>query len=281
MDLMKRCVEIEPSSFEEAVKQLFWVNGMLVEYDSIVRNNVWDVVPTLENKLVVSSRWLYKVNKVVYGHVEKNKARFVAIGFSQVEEIDYDETFYPVARINSYFIVLGFTKIEVDTNLNHITISGKLLIIVLYVDDLSLTGDDKLMKSCKEDSEREFEMKVLGLMHYFMAMEVWQCDDEIIVSLGKCANLILKRFYMESSKPMETPLTGNWRKGDATSGEVVEAIIHKKLVGSLMYLVKAGMDMCYAINHLIQDMVNLNKLYLKATKHVLRCLKGTTQYGLW
>ena len=74
---------------------------MVEEYDSIVRNNVWDVVPILKNKLVVSSRWLYKVKKVVDGSVEKHKASFVARGFSQVEGIDYDETFPPVARYSS------------------------------------------------------------------------------------------------------------------------------------------------------------------------------------
>ena len=69
---------------------------MVEEYDSIVRNSVWDMVPRLKNKSVVSSRWLYKVKQVVDGSVENHKARFVACGFSLVEGIDYDETFAPV-----------------------------------------------------------------------------------------------------------------------------------------------------------------------------------------
>ena len=56
-------------------------------------------------------------------------------------------------------------------------VEGKLLIIVLYVDDLILTGDEKLVKSYKEDLEREVEMKDLGPMHYFLGMEVWQGDE--------------------------------------------------------------------------------------------------------
>ena len=74
-------------------------------------------------------------------------------------------------------------------------------------------------------------------MHYFLGMEVWQGDGELFVSQGKYANEILKKFHMESNKPRETPLAGNWRKEDATSGEVVEVTIYKQLVGSLMYLV--------------------------------------------
>ena len=52
-------------------------------------------------------------------------------------------------------------------------VEGKLLIIVLYVDDLILIGDDQFIKSCKEDLAREFEMKDMGLMHYFLGMGVW------------------------------------------------------------------------------------------------------------
>jgi len=78
-------------------------------------------------------------------------------------------------------------------------------------------------------------MKDLGLVHYFLGMEVWQGDGELFLSQGKYANKILGSFFMERNKPMETPLAGNWRKEDATSGEVVEVTIYSQLVGSLMY----------------------------------------------
>ena len=58
-------------------------------------------------------------------------------------------------RIDSYFIGLGFTKSEANANLYHIMVEGKPLIIVLYVDDLILTGDDYLIQSCKEYLARE------------------------------------------------------------------------------------------------------------------------------
>ena len=76
-------------------------------------------------------------------------------------------------RIDSYLIGLGFTKSEADANLNQILVECKFLIIVLYVDDLILTNDEQLIRSCKEDLAREFEMKDMGLMHYFLGLEVW------------------------------------------------------------------------------------------------------------
>ena len=74
MALAGECVDTEPSSFEEAVQQPVWVDAMVEEYDSIVRNSVLDVVPRPEKKSVVSSRWLYKVKKAIDGSVEIHKA---------------------------------------------------------------------------------------------------------------------------------------------------------------------------------------------------------------
>eukprot|EP00253_Pinus_taeda_P002940 PITA_02940 len=176
---------------------------MVEEYDSIMRNSLWDVVPRLGDKLVVTSRWFYKVKQAADGNIEKHKARFVARGFSQ----QAPRAWY--TGIDSYFIGLGFTKSEADVNLYHIIVDGKLLIIVLYVDDLILTGDDELIKSCKKDLAREFEMKDMGLMHYFLGMEVCQRDGEVFISQGKYANEILRCFHMDMCKPMETPLAGN------------------------------------------------------------------------
>eukprot|EP00253_Pinus_taeda_P011121 PITA_11121 len=181
---------------------------MVEEYDSILCNSVWDVVPRLGDKLVVSSCWLYKVKQAADGSVEKHKARFVARGFSQVEGIDYDETFAPIARYSSIRSMLalsaqmGFTNSEAEANLYHIMVEGKPLIIIIYVDDLILIGDDQLIKSCKEDLAREFEMKDMGLMHYLLGMEVWQKYGEVFVSQGKYANDILRCFHMEKCKPM-------------------------------------------------------------------------------
>ena len=91
----------EPSPFEEVVEDLVWVDAMVEEYDSIVRNSAWEIFPRTEGKSVVGSRWIYKVKQAADRSVEKYKARFVSRGFSQIEGIDYEETFAPVARYSS------------------------------------------------------------------------------------------------------------------------------------------------------------------------------------
>jgi len=75
-------------------------------------------------------------------------------------------------RTNNYLQGLGFTKSEAYADLYCIIVGGLSLILVLSVDDLILTGADNLIQDCKEKLAREFEMKDIGLMHYFFRLEV-------------------------------------------------------------------------------------------------------------
>jgi hypothetical protein len=77
------------------------------------------------------------------------------------------------ARIDGYMMSLGFTKSDVDPNLYYKVENGFPLILVLYVDDMFLIGDEKLIVGCKREIASKFEMKDLGLMHYFLGLEVW------------------------------------------------------------------------------------------------------------
>ena len=69
-----------------------------------------------------------------------------------------------------------------------------------------------MIVKCKKDLTSEFEMKDLGLMHYFLALEIWQQFDEIIISQGKYALEMLKRFGILDCKPNVTPMESNLKK---------------------------------------------------------------------
>ena len=97
MALMSKCIVTEPSYFEEEVQEPTWVDAMVEEYDSIVRNSAWEIVPRPVGKSVVGSQWIYKVKQATDGSVEKYKEIFVAQGFSQIDGIDYEEIFATVA----------------------------------------------------------------------------------------------------------------------------------------------------------------------------------------
>ena len=65
---------------------------MIKEYQSIMKNDVWDIFPRPEGKSAVTSKWIYKIKHAADGIIDKYKERFVARWFSQVEGIDYEET---------------------------------------------------------------------------------------------------------------------------------------------------------------------------------------------
>ena len=75
-------------------------------------------------------------------------------------------------RIDNYLQSLGFTKSDADSNMYLKVVENHPLILVLYVDDLFLTGEEQQIARCKRELTSEFEMKDLGLMHYFLGLEV-------------------------------------------------------------------------------------------------------------
>lgn len=115
-------------------------------------------------------------------------------------------------RIGSLLIKLVFTKTNVDQNLYFKTIQGMPMILVLYVDDLFMTGSEPLILQCKRELASEFEMKDLHLMHYFLGLEVWQKPSEICLSQGKYVDKLLERFGMAKCKSMNTPMEMNFKK---------------------------------------------------------------------
>ena len=76
-------------------------------------------------------------------------------------------------RIDKFLTSLGFTKSKVDSDLYYKVEEGNPLILLLYVDDLFVTGEDGLIDDMKRKFSVKFEMKELGMMHYFLGMEVW------------------------------------------------------------------------------------------------------------
>ena len=76
---------------------------------------------------------------------------------------------------------MGFQKSETDPNLYFIMVGDDLLVLLLYVDDLFITGRERPIAACKKDFATEYEMIDIGLMHYFLGLEVWQEPGHIFL----------------------------------------------------------------------------------------------------
>ena len=87
-------------------------------------------------------------------------------------------------RIDNFLSNLGFTNIKIDSNLYYKVEDGNPVMFLMYVDDLLVTGMDGLIVHTKWKLASEFEIKDLGMMHYFLGMEVWKSADGISLDKG-------------------------------------------------------------------------------------------------
>eukprot|EP00253_Pinus_taeda_P009893 PITA_09893 len=175
---------------------------MVEEYDSIIRNSVWDVVPRLIEKSVVSSRWIYKLKQAEDGSVEKHKARFMAKGFSQVEGIGYEDTFGPVVRYS--------------------------LIISILVVSAQMECDEKVVKSRKRIRDE-------GLGAH--ALFPWYGRLDICFDVNQLSQVMVKatKIYWKTTKNVLVYLRGTTHFGlwyILEKGVKLQGFTHGDLAGS-------------------------------------------------
>ena len=265
--------------FEDAIKDMKWIEAMDEEINAIERNKTWDLVELPKGKEVIDVKWVYKTKSNVEGKIERHKARLVVKGYKQQYGRDYEETFAPVARIktmravlsiaaqnkwkvyqmdvklaflngvlmediyieqplgnekkgqkhkvcrlkkalyglkqvprawynriDSYLLENGFEKCEGEPTIYIKENDGKLLIVVLYVDDVIFTdNDDYLIENFKIVMKEEFEMTDMGLLSYFLGIEVEQNGNEILFHkqnmLMKCWKDLICRRAKQQSHP--------------------------------------------------------------------------------
>ncbi|KAH9800792.1 hypothetical protein KPL71_000795 [Citrus sinensis] len=100
--------QIEPKSFADGENDESWIMAMQEELNQFERNNVWELVPNPEHQSIIGTKWVFRNKMDESGVVVRNKARLVAQGYNQEEGIDFDETFAPVARLESIRMLLAY-----------------------------------------------------------------------------------------------------------------------------------------------------------------------------
>lgn len=185
------------------------------------------------------------------------------------------------SRIDEYLSKLGFVKSLSESTLYIKGDHANFIVISLYVDDLLVTGNNvELIQQFKDDMLQVFEMTDLGEMSYFLGMEVEQKNGEIFISQRKYAKEILKKFNMESCKSMSTPMCQKEKLCKDDGAEQVDETLYRSLIGCLMYLTATRPDILYVVSVLSRFMNCAKESHFKATKRVLRYVKGTLNYGI-
>ena len=327
---------------------------MKEEIDALEQNQTWDLVPKPRDVKPISCKWVYKIKRRPDGSIERYKARLVARGFSQQYELDYDETFSPVAKLTTVRVLLAFAANKVwnlwqmnvknaflhgemdreiymiqpmgfqnqdhpehvcklrkalyglkqaprawygkiaefltqsgysvtpaDTSLFVKANEGKLAIVLVYVDDLVITGDDEEeIPRTKENLSVRFQMKELGQLKHFLGLEIDRTQEGIFLCQQKYSKDLLKRFGMLECKPISKPMEPNAKMCAHEGKDLEDATMYRQLVGSLIYLTLTRPDISYAVSVMSRYMQNPKKPHLEAVRRILRYVKSTIDYGL-
>ncbi|RVX01052.1 Retrovirus-related Pol polyprotein from transposon TNT 1-94 [Vitis vinifera] len=290
------------------------------------------------------------------GNVDRYKARLVAKGFTQSYGIDYQETFAPVAKLNTVRVLLSLAAnldwslhqldvknaflngdleeevymdipagLETTSNFNKVcrlrkslyglkqsprawferftkvvkgygfvqcqsdhTLfvkhfpEGKLAIIIVYVDDIILTGDhEEKIDLLKKLLTKEFEIKDLGNLKYFLGMEIARSKKGIAVSQRRYILDLLNETGMLGCKPAETPMDTTVKLEESDGSVPVDKGRYQRLVGKLIYLSHTRPDIGFSVSVVSQFMNNPTEKHMTAVIRILRYLKMTPGKGLF
>ncbi|GKA77787.1 retrovirus-related pol polyprotein from transposon TNT 1-94 [Tanacetum coccineum] len=183
-------------------------------------------------------------------------------------------------RLSSFLLAHGFVCSRADTSLFVFTKDSCIMYLLVYVDDLILTGNNEsLLTSFTTRLNQEFAIKDLGDLSYFLGLEVSYTNDGLFLSQAKYATDVLTRAALLDSKPVSTPLAAN--EVFVTGGSLfANPTLYRSLVGALQYLTITRPDLSYAVNQASQFLHAPTDAHFQSVKRILRYVKGTITYGL-
>eukprot|EP00253_Pinus_taeda_P005715 PITA_05715 len=184
------------------------------------------------------------------------------------------------SRIDSYLLENGFDKCDGEPIVYIKEKYGKLLIVVLYVDDVIFTGnDDYLIENFKAVMKEEFEMTDMGLLRYFLGIEVDQNENGIFISQARYVNEVLGIFNMQECKVAITPTVMGLKLSKEDNNKEFNPSLYKSIVGSLMYLTATRPDIMFVVSLISRFMERPKEAHWQVAKRILRYVKGAISWA--
>ncbi|KAM3407194.1 hypothetical protein ACQJBY_000937 [Aegilops geniculata] len=176
---------------------------------------------------------------------------------------------------------MGYKQCNGDHTVFYRHSKCQITILAVYVDDIIITGDDDVeISRLKKSLSKEFEVKDLGQLKYFLGIEIARSPKGIVLSQRKYALDLLSDTGMLGCRPASTPIDQN-HKLCAESGEPVDKEKYQRLVGRLIYLCHTRPDISYAVSVVSRYMHDPRSGHLETVYRILRYLKGNPGRGLW
>jgi hypothetical protein len=183
-------------------------------------------------------------------------------------------------RFRQAMLKRGFHQSNADHTLFYKHGDNKVAILIVYVDDIVITGDNqKEIDDLKRHLAQEFEVKDLGHLRYFLGIEVSRGSKGIFLSQRKYTLDLLRETGMHGCRPVATPIEQNHRLSSGM-GTLIDRELYKRLVGKLIYLSHTRPDIAFAVSVVSQFMHDPKTAHLDALNRILKYLKGCPGKGL-
>jgi histone deacetylase 1/2 len=249
--------------------------------------------------LAVSKDWCLRQldvqNAFLHGILEEEVYMSQPPGYVDQKHPDYvcklDKALYGLkqaprawyARLCGKLVALGFVPSKADTSLFYYTKGGVSIYVLVYVDDIIVaSSSSEAVGALLADLKKDFALKDLGDLHYFLGIEVKREKDGLVMSQERYARDVLKRSGMDKCKPMDTPMS-SIEKLSLYSGEKLgqeDSTNYRSIVGALQYLTLTRPDISFSVNKVCQFLHAPTTLHWSAVKRILRYVQGTISLGL-
>ena len=184
-------------------------------------------------------------------------------------------------KILGYFVDIGFSKHFSDFDLYVLNQGNDVVLIHLYVDDLLITwNNDEIIQECISKLKATFDMVDLGLLHYYLGMQVYQYKDCTYLIQSKYISDILQKFRMEECIYAVISISSGITISLSSNSQLADATTYKQLIGSLLYLTISKLDIAFLMNLMDRFMQKPYVKHLNAVKQILRYVTGTKDLAL-
>ncbi|KAE8708351.1 Detected protein of unknown function [Hibiscus syriacus] len=183
-------------------------------------------------------------------------------------------------KLREALLLAGYSESKFDYSMFTKSQGSKVVIMLIYVDDLLITGNDNgLIEELKGILNKNFKMKDLGELRYFLGLEILRSAKGIIISQRKYALELIEETGLGGARPAATPLEQNKRL--TSEDELLkDKTSYQRLIGKLIYLTNTRPDIAYSIQLLSQFMQQPRKLHLDAALRVVRYIKSSPGQGV-
>ncbi|GJS86810.1 putative ribonuclease H-like domain-containing protein [Tanacetum coccineum] len=184
--------------------------------------------------------------------------------------------------LSKFLLANNFFKGAVDPTLFTRKSGKHILLVQIYVDDIIFASTDH--NACNifsKEMSSKFQMSMMGQMSFFLGLQVSQSPGGIFINQAKYALETLKKYGMDLSDPVDTPMVDRLKLDEDLMGIPVDQTRFRGMVGSLMYLTASRPDLVFAVCMCARYQAKPTKKHFEAIKRVFRYLKGTINMGLW